>query len=239
MDQRTLKDSKYLSEEQLADRIRYIVSITGKGPIGKFTGKWYNAIDERGLGAHCVNPNWPDWDNGTGTHNPIDIKQADANFAQKEARRERMNKVDEKVNWTSYESLLRRYYRSNAEVERKKIEYQDLKDMFKHELRIEFPTCSDERLQAMAQRLLDEKLLSDIKLKRFPVQHESFKPNVSLTTSDRRYKQYYHAGAWAFCEREGRFAWSCCMNYKEDSKGCQYVLQNPDSWCLKGFERAG
>jgi len=33
---------------------RYIVAVTGKGPVGKFTGKWMNAIDERGLPAHCV-----------------------------------------------------------------------------------------------------------------------------------------------------------------------------------------
>ena len=89
----------------------------------------------------------------------------------------------------------------------------------------------------MAQRLLDEKLLSDVKLKRFPVQHESFKPNLSLTTGDRRYKQYYHPGAWTYMENEGRFAWSCCMNYKEDSKGCCYSVKNPDNWCLNGFER--
>ena len=54
MDQKTLKNSKYQTEEQIADRIRYIVAITGKGPIGKFVGRWWNAVDERGLPAHCV-----------------------------------------------------------------------------------------------------------------------------------------------------------------------------------------
>ena len=48
MDAKTLKESKNMSEEEIADRIRYIVAITGKGPIGKFTGRWYNAVDERG-----------------------------------------------------------------------------------------------------------------------------------------------------------------------------------------------
>ena len=33
-------------------------------------------------------------------------------------------------------------------------------------------------------RLLNEKLLADEKMARFPVQHESFRPNLSLTTQD-------------------------------------------------------
>jgi len=239
MDQRTLKDSKYLSEEQLADRIRYIVGITGKGPIGKFVGRWWNALDERGLPAHCVNPDWPDWDASTACYPPEDVKQSQAVFQKKEERRLRMNVVDEMVNFDVYESLLEQYYLKNKDIEDRKVEYQDLKDLFKHELRVEFPNACEERLQSMAQRLLEEKLLSDVKLKRFPVQHESFKPNLSLTTQDRRYKQFHHPGAWSMNEREGRFCWSCCLNYREDSKGCAVKVINPDRWCLDGFERAG
>lgn len=239
MDQKTLKDSKYLSEEQLADRIRYVVAITGRGPIGKFVGKWWNAIDEKGLPAHCINPDWPDWDTSAATQNVEDIKHAENIFEKKEERRLRMNALDEKVNFDNYESLLERYYLKNKDIEDKKIEYQDLKDLFKHELRVEFPNASEERLQSMGQRLLEEKLLSDVKLKRFPVQHESFRPNLSLTTQDRRYKQFHHPGAWSMNEKEGRFSWSCCMNYREDSKGCAVKVVNPDRWCLDGFERPG
>ena len=90
------------------------------------------------------------------------------------------------MNFNTYDSLIERYLIKNKDIEDEKVEYQELKDLFKHELRIEFPEASESRLQAMAQRLLDEKLLSDTKLKRFPVQHESFKPNLSLTTQDRR-----------------------------------------------------
>merc|ERR1719188_493710 len=78
----------------------------------------------------------------------------------------------------------------------RKIDFQDLKDQFKRELKVEFPQASEERLQAMAQRLLNEKLLADEKMSRFPVQHEKFRPNLSLTTQDRRYKEYHHPGAW-------------------------------------------
>jgi len=187
--------------------------------------------------AHCVNPNWPDWDVSASTNHKEDKKAAMAVFGKKEDRRNRMNVPDDYINVDRYRTLLDKYYLQCNEIERKKVEFQDLKDLFKHELRVEFPNSSEERLQAMAQRLLDEKLLSDVKLKRFPVQHESFKPNLSLTTGDRRYKQYYHPGAWVYMENEGRFAWSCCMNYKEDSKGCCYTVKNPDNWCLNGFER--
>merc|ERR1719305_629909 len=88
----------------------------------------------------------------------------------------------------------------NDRLRERKIDFQDLKEQFKRELKVEFPNASEERLQAMAQRLLNEKLLADEKLARFPVHHESFKPNCSLTTQARRYKVYEHPGSWAWSE---------------------------------------
>lgn len=93
MDQKILAPSKHHSEEQIADRIRHVVAITGKGPIGKFVGRWWNAIDERGLGAHCVAPEWADWDTSAATHSVEDVKQAEQVFLRKEERRLRMNLV--------------------------------------------------------------------------------------------------------------------------------------------------
>merc|ERR1712217_291021 len=90
----------------------------------------------------------------------------------------------------------------NDRLRERKIDFQELKEQFKKELKIEFPQASEERLQAMAQRLLNEKLLADEKLARFPIQHESFRPNLSLTTQDRRYKDYYHPGTWAWNQAE-------------------------------------
>merc|ERR1719412_2332006 len=86
----------------------------------------------------------------------------------------------------------------------RKIDFQDLKEQFKRELKVEFPQASEERLQAMAQRLLNEKLLADEKMARFPVQHESFRPNLSLTTQDRRYKEFFHPGTYGWMECEKR-----------------------------------
>merc|ERR1719450_288486 len=86
----------------------------------------------------------------------------------------------------------------NDRLRERKLDFQELKEQFKRELKVEFPQASEERLQAMAQRLLNEKLLADEKLARFPIQHESFRPNLSLTTQDRRFKEYYHPGTWAY-----------------------------------------
>merc|ERR1711988_295094 len=125
----------------------------------------------------------------------------------------------------------------NDRLRARKIDFQELKEQFKAELKLEFPKASEERLQAMAQRLLNEKLLADEKLARFPVQHENFRPNLSLTTQDRRYKTYHHPGTYAFNEGEKRYCWSCCMAFDKDSKGCEFKICNPDSWCTLGFER--
>merc|ERR1719359_2653231 len=103
----------------------------------------------------------------------------------------------------------------NARLRERKVDFQELKEQFKRELKVEFPNASEERLQAMAQRLLNEKLLADEKTARFPVQHESFRPNLALTTEDRRYKEYSHPGQWGWSEAEKRFVWSCCLSFTQ------------------------
>merc|ERR1719440_2214299 len=90
----------------------------------------------------------------------------------------------------------------NDRLRERKVDFTELKEQFKRELKVEFPNASEERLQAMAQRLLNEKLLADEKIARFPVQHESFRPNVALTTQDRRYKMYHHPGSWTWIQGE-------------------------------------
>merc|ERR1719409_1068583 len=124
-----------------------------------------------------------------------------------------MNVVDKKANIDAYIDPRSSIGNLNARLRERKINYQDLKEQFKKELKVEFPNASEERLQAMAQRLLNEKLLADEKTARFPVQHESFRPNLALTTQDRRYKEYTHPGQWGWSEAEQREAWSCCLAF--------------------------
>jgi len=236
MDEKSLKLSKNHSDETIMENHRYICSITGQGPIGKLTGKWFNAVDERGLANHCIEEKWPDFNHSHSCHTLGDQKKAEKVFRQKEERRVRMNTSEKKVNPESYVAPEGSIANLNDRLRERKINYQDLKEQFKKELKVEFPNASEERLQAMAQRLLNEKLLADEKTARFPVQHESFRPNLSLTTQDRRYKEYNHPGTWQFNEVEKRFAWSCCLAFGQDSKGCEFKVCNPDSWCTLGYD---
>lgn len=269
-DEKVLQQCKMHSDEEILERRRYLVNITGKGNIGGFSNKWFNTVDERGLSNH-VREDWPDWNHSTSNHTKEDIKQAGGRFQDREDRRHRMgttNKLDkederhQKIkrdlnNATTNDEKQRlleekrkhlesRTYVSpqegtaniNALLREKKIDYQELKEQFKHELRKEYPEASEERLQAVAQRLLGEKLLADEKACRFPANHESFKPNLMVTTQDRRYKMYYHPGTWAMNDVEKRNCWSCCANFTEDSLGCEFKVVNPDAWCTLGFERS-
>eukprot|EP00397_Hematodinium_sp_SG-2012_P035456 GEMP01038144.1.p1 GENE.GEMP01038144.1~~GEMP01038144.1.p1 ORF type:complete len:338 (+),score=63.41 GEMP01038144.1:88-1101(+) len=217
------------SQEEIDDTIRYIVSVTGKGPIGFLTRKWFDAQDERRLMKHTVKP-WKKWNESTSTLTPEDIKNKDACFAEQEVNRINQNIPDQKL--ALHYGPMQQQHELTMGQREKKIEFQDLKEHYKKELKTEFPNASEQRLQAMAQRLLDEKLRVDEKVARFPVQHERFRPNLALTTQDRRYKEYSHIGKWSFNTLEQRFCWSCCMNLEHKSRGCEVRVSNPDSWCM-------
>lgn len=236
-DEKVQKPSKMHSDEAIAERHKYIVATTGRGPIGMLTGKWFNPVDERGLHAHSIEHKWPDWQGSTSTHTKEDQKHASQVWEEKEAQRKRMQQSDPMLDKEAYVNPTQSITNVNDRLRERKIDFQDLKEQFKRELKTEFPNASEERLQAMAQRLLNEKLLADEKMARFPVQHESFRPNLSLTTQDRRYKMYHHPGTYVFSEVEKRHCWSCCMSFDKDSKGCEFKICNPDSWCTLGFER--
>jgi len=238
MDERVAKPSRFHTDEAIAERHKFIVSMTGQGPIGKLTGKWFNTVDERGLSRHCIADDWPDWNHSHSAHTKEDVKEAQGVFEKKDTRRKSMLKKDNKLNTLEYVHPVQAVANVNDCLRERKIDFQDLKEQFKRELKVEFPQASEERLQAMAQRLLNEKLLADEKMARFPVQHESFRPNLSLTTQDRRYKEYFHPGTYGWTECEKRYGWSCCINFDQDSRGCEHKICNPDSWCLMGFERS-
>lgn len=221
------------SQEEIDETIRYIVSITGRGPIGFLTKKWFDANDERNLMKHTVSDEklWKTWNESTSAATKDDLKHHNAVFEEKEKKRVKQN-IPDKFLGGEHIGPMKSTKIMNEAIRDKKIECQDLKEQFKRELKCEFPNASEERLQAMAARLLDEKLRADEKLTRFPLQQESFRPNLSLTSADRRYKESFHQGKWAFNEIEQRFCWSCCLNNEQKSKGCESRTVNPDSWCL-------
>mmetsp|Transcript_12807 Transcript_12807/g.35137 ORF Transcript_12807/g.35137 Transcript_12807/m.35137 type:complete len:350 (-) Transcript_12807:129-1178(-) len=239
MDEYAPKTSKFHTEEKIAEQQKFIVAMTGQGPVGKLAGQWVNTVDERGLAKHCINSEWPDWNQSHSTMTKDDQKDALSAFQQTEQRRRRMHPEASTgyLQQIAYVNPQAAITNINDRLRERKIDFQDLKEQFKRELKVEFPEASEERLQAMAQRLLNEKLLADEKLARFPVQHENFRPNISLTTQDRRYKEYHHPGAYSWNEAEKRHTWSCCMAFSEDARGCEHKVVNPDAWCTLGFER--
>jgi len=236
MDELTLKPSQAHAADKMLDMQKFIVGMTGKGPIGPLSGKWMNAVDERGLGAHCIREDWADFNHSHSCHTGEDKKAAEKTFQALEARSKRMNDYNKLVNQDAYVPPHKASGLLNDKLRDMKVDYQDLKEQFKKELKVEFPNASEERLQAMAQRLLNEKLLADKKTSMFPVQHESFRPNVSLTTRSSRYKEFHHPGAWQYNQLDKCWAWSCCMG-GEKTQGCQSRVINPDAWCIAGYER--
>ncbi|KAF4690278.1 hypothetical protein FOZ60_000438 [Perkinsus olseni] len=221
------------------DTIRHVGMVTGKGPVGSLTKRWFNLVDEKGASQHSVNPEDDfvgSWDISSSTCHPADVKARVRAFVEAEKRRVRMNgDVDAHVNRKTYRNPEEHFAEFQELVREKKRQYADIRGEFIRELRVEFPHASLMRLEAMARRLLDEKLLSDEKSRRYPIAHESFRPNLSLTTQDRRYREHYHPGAYDMIQVEGKRAWSCCLNYDSDSRGCEYRVINPDAWCLLGF----
>lgn len=237
-DHRILKPSKFHTDEQIAERHKFIVSVTGQGPVGKLTGKWFNSVDERGLARHCVNDEWPDWNASHSCHTKDDVKAAQAMNDRKERQRKKHISSGNHMKTLDYVNPAQAVTNVNSLLRERKADFQDLKEEFKRELRVEFPSATEERLQAMAQRLLNEKLTADEKMTRFPVQNESFRPNLSLTTQDRRYKEFHHPGTYVWLECEQRQTWSCCSSFERLSRGCECKVVNPDHWCTLGFERA-
>lgn len=237
MDQGFQKPAKAHSDESIAQLQRYIVGVTGKGPIGKCSNKWVNSVDERGLSQHSIADHWPDWNHSAATHTKDDVKQAQSVYDVNDQRRQRMLAREPKLDVEAYVDPAAAVRHVNDGLREQKVDGQDLKEQIKRECQVEFPQASEERLQAMAQRLMHEKSLADQKSARFPVQHESFRPNVRVTTQDRRYKEFFHPGAWTYSEVEGCHAWSCCLNYGEKSAGCSHKVVNPDAWCYLGYER--
>mmetsp|Transcript_61547 Transcript_61547/g.133207 ORF Transcript_61547/g.133207 Transcript_61547/m.133207 type:complete len:341 (+) Transcript_61547:64-1086(+) len=238
MDEKVMKPSKMHSEEAIAERFKYVVAATGQGPIGKLSKTWFNAVDERGLCNHSIEPDWPDWNHSHSCHTKEDKRHAEGVMQGKEKRRQQMRAKSTVLDSTEYVNPVQSITNINDRLRERKIDFQDLREQFKRELKVDYPRASEERLQAMAQRLLGEKLLADEKVARFPVHQESFRPNLSLTTQDRRYKEYHHPGTWSWNEAEKRDGWSCCLNFGKDSRGCEYKVVNPDSWCTIGFERS-
>jgi hypothetical protein len=219
--------------DKILETQRFLVAMTGKGPIGK-TGCWINSADERGVMKHCCREDWNDWNNSTATHD--DLKAQKALWEHKEKKRMTAARSEPRLNKEGYVNPTKSIAHLNDAIRESKVDNQALKDEFKRELKQEFPKASEERLQAIAARLVTEKLANDEKLRRFPQATYDFRPNNSLTVQDRRYKVHFHPGTWSWSWVDRRYCWSCCSNFDENARGCECKVKNPDRWCTQGFE---
>lgn len=220
-----------------AERLSHVVSCSGKGSKGCLTKEWFSHVDERGLSKHSAREALPDWNASNSTSTKDDKKQAQEVFRKKDAVRKCFMEKNKKMLSNTYQKPHQLVMAENARIGEFKRQHQSFKEEIKRELKTQFPTACEERLQAMTHRMLHEKLLEDEKCARFPIHHEIFKPDMSQTVQDRRYKVYHHPGTWAWNEAEQRECWSCCVNDSKESRGCEHRMVNPDSWCLLGFER--
>eukprot|EP00928_Gymnodinium_smaydae_P039825 TRINITY_DN27125_c0_g1_i1.p1 TRINITY_DN27125_c0_g1~~TRINITY_DN27125_c0_g1_i1.p1 ORF type:complete len:261 (-),score=42.26 TRINITY_DN27125_c0_g1_i1:614-1396(-) len=134
-DETVVKPSRGHSDESIADLQRHIVAITGRGPIGKCTTEWFNAVDERGLGSHCDREAWPDWNASTSCHTKDDIKQAQGRFEEADARKRRMHAKAPLLRKETYIDPASHIANVGERLRERKIAFQDLKDQFKRDPR--------------------------------------------------------------------------------------------------------
>ncbi|EER05557.1 hypothetical protein Pmar_PMAR011585 [Perkinsus marinus ATCC 50983] len=74
--------------------IRHVGMVTGKGPVGSLTKRWFNLVDEKGASRHSANPENDfigSWDISSSTCQPADVDARLKAFVKAEKRRIRMN----------------------------------------------------------------------------------------------------------------------------------------------------
>ncbi|KAF4661816.1 hypothetical protein FOL47_006537 [Perkinsus chesapeaki] len=132
--------SSSLTREE-RDTIRHVVMVTGKGPIGKLTKQWMNAVDEKGASGHSANSDNDfvgSWNISSSTCQADDIKARVEAFVKDEKRRIKMNgDVNARVNHKTYRKPEEHVAEFQELVREKKRQYADIRDEFIKELRVE------------------------------------------------------------------------------------------------------
>ena len=66
----------------------------------------------------------------------------------------------------------------------------------------------------------------------------TLRPNMKKTLKKETITIRYHNGVYEvdrFSAKEGKKAWSCCMNKREDSEGCVVRKVDKQKWNVEGF----
>ena len=206
------------SETNKIEYMRHVNRLTGKGPCGCLSGEWVNLSED----TQKI------WNNSTSLSMPPP-PQFKAPSVQPPS--DYLNPIE---SVTELNLLLRE----------KKAQYVDVRRALRSQVLADFPQASESKIVAACHRILDEKLLSYEKTRRWPILQESFKPNLSLTSKDRRFYRNFHPGLWSNdapalndedSDQDIQGTWSCCQAEREDALGCEREMLNPDRWCLASF----
>jgi hypothetical protein len=200
------------------ETLQFVKAITGKGPVACLHRKWFNTQDDRGIS------NFADWNSTTVVDRQLIKKLSKKHFNNQHPKKIPPHYLPPEEQVIELNSLIRA----------KKEKYQEKRNEIKQKLALDMPNASENKLAALANRILDEKLIQEEKMNRFPMPNECFRPNLALTTVDRRYKVWFHPGSLNQETKE----WSCCLmseGSKKENDGCEFKVKNPDKWCLNGF----
>lgn len=121
-----------------------------------------------------------------------------------------------------------------SNVREKKEQDADLRARLTAEVRNEFPSGTDETINAIVtRRIYETELAAHVP----PDPELTLRPNMKKTIRRELVTNRYHNGKYEVdrFSTKGKKAWSCCMNKVEDSEGCVVRRVDKQKWNVDGF----
>ena len=99
----------------------------------------------------------------------------------------------------------------------------------------EYPAATEDFINAtVAKKIYEAELAAHI-----PADPElTLRPDMKKTLRHQVTTKRIHTGKYEkdrFSNKEGRMAWSCCMNKREDAEGCVVIKIDKQKWNVEGF----
>jgi len=103
------------------------------------------------------------------------------------------------------------------------------------EVRNEYPAATEDFINATVNRQIYEAELAA----HVPADPElTLRPDMTKTLKYQTVIERSHNGKYEldrFSKKEGKKAWSCCMNKREESEGCVVRKIDKQKWNVEGF----
>jgi len=122
----------------------------------------------------------------------------------------------------------------NENLRQTKRDEKEIRTQFKDKYRFENPAATEERINAGVNRLVYEYKKNLVRPKtEDPMNHQTFKPDLSKTLKPSVGYYAYHNGSWGTnAASPDAEVWSCCLTEKKTGEGCVKVKVNRDKWIL-------